>query len=293
MTRPLSAGLLLNFRDARRSIVCIESLLNEGMSPVLVWDNSADEGESAALIQARFADDKRVIVHVSAANLGFGTGVNRALALCKTLAGCQRVLLINNDAVLLPDALRKLGDALDAHATAKISFPMIEHAGKTLGPGFYHRLTGMQSWKPRPGSFSYPSGCCMLLELARIKLPLFDEDFFMYGEDCELGWRLHQHPGSIIHVPEKLVIHEGSASSSLGSAFYEARTVASHLLLARKLARNPADAFLLFSLRIPVLLLRATLRSFRFRSFVPWQALWPGARIASGKDPLRQTEGTR
>jgi len=110
----------------------------------------------------------------------------------------------------------------------------------------------------------------------------------MYGEEIELGWRLRARQGAMAYINGVLVEHEGSASSRPGSPFYEARVVAAHLILARKLAHNRFDACLLYAIRVPVLLTRALLRSLRFHSVAPWLALWQGLRIALGKDPLRQ-----
>ncbi len=277
------AGLLLNYRDAVRSISCIRSLLEQGIQHVVVWDNSADGGASAVAIAAAFVHDARVDLHVSVANLGFAAGVNRGLEHCRQRYPGAWVLLINNDARLLTGALAKLVDALDANSNARIAYPDIDHAGHVLGRVYCHRLTGLLSWRPRRNYFPYASGCCILVATDRIALPLLDEDFFMYGEDWELGWRLAQLPGAMAHVHETLVEHDGSASSGLGSAFYESHMVAAHLILARKLARNRMDACVLLASRACMLVARGMIRSIRFRSLVPCKALWHGVRIASGR----------
>lgn len=278
-----TVGLLLNYLDAERSIRCIQSLLDQDVSKVVVWDNSADGGISADAIRAAFDNDERLDIHISAANLGFSAGVNRALEHCLEFYSGTWVLLINNDARLLPSGLSKLVGALSGNQAAKLAFPNINHAGRVLGQAYCHRLTGLLSWRPRRGFFPYASGCCMLIATDRIGLPLFDEDFFMYGEDCELGWRLAQQSAVVEHVDETLVEHVGAASSGLGSPFYEASMVAAHLTLARKLARTPLDLSVLYVLRTIVLTTRALVRSIRFHSFTPCKALWHGARIASGK----------
>lgn len=273
-------GLLLSYRDAERSLRCIQSLLAEGVEGVVVWDNSADAGASAEQLRSIYASDKRVDVQVSETNLGFAAGANRGLQYCRHTFPDTWVLLINDDARVLPGAVIHLVSALEITTDAKIAFPNIDHAGRVLGPNYYHRLTGMMSWQPHQGSFAYASGCCQLIAMERITLPLFDEDFFMYGEDCELGWRLRLQPNAQLHIDETLVVHDGSASSGLGSLFYESHMVAAHLILARKLARNPWDSCLLRVVRTGMLLLRAGVRAVRFHSLIPIRALWAGARIA-------------
>lgn len=273
-------GLLLNYRDAARSMCCIESLLDQSVQHVVVWDNSADGGISAAAIRAAVADDRRIELLVSPSNLGFAAAVNRGLEHCAASYPGAWVLLINNDARLLHGALPKLLGALATHPPARLACSNIDHAGQVLGLSYCHRWTGLLSAQPRPGYFAYASGCCLLLATDRLASPLFDEDFFMYGEDCELGWRLSQQPGAIVHIDETLVEHDGSASSGLGTPFYETHMVAAHLILARKLARNRWDACLLHVLRASMLLARALVRTIRFRSLTPCKALWHGSRIA-------------
>jgi len=276
-------GLLLNYLDARRSIRCIQSLLDEDVSKVVVWDNSADGGVSVDTIRGAFDGDERLDICINAVNLGFSAGVNRALEYCAKLYPGTWVLLINNDARLLPGGLSKLVDALVVNPVAKLAFPNINHGGLILGRAYCHRLTGLLSWRPRRGSFPYASGCCLLVATDRIGLPLFDEDFFMYGEDCELGWRLTLQLAVVEHVDETLVEHEGATSSGLGSPFYETHMAAAHLILVRKLAKTPLDACGLYVLRAIMLTARALVRSIRFHSFTPCKALWHGTRIAFGK----------
>ena len=258
----------------------MRSLTANGVAGVVVWDNSADEGRSAAELVSAIAGDERIRVHVSPENLGFATGVNRALELCTQLYPDARVLLINNDARLLPGGLEALARALEVHPEARIAFPAINHLGVVGGLSYYHKLTGILSWRPHRGCFPYASGCCMLLATDRLKMPLFDEDFFMYGEDAELGWRLLGDPGAMLFVDQVLVEHDGSASSGLGSAFYEAHMVAAHLILVRKLSEKRAGRMVLYAFRAPVLLLRACVRAMRFHSWVPLIALWNGVQLA-------------
>ena len=279
-------GLLLNYLDASRSVACIQSLFDEGIEHVVVWDNSADGGISAQAIRAAYAEDQRVLIHVSDENLGFAAGVNRGLKQCAAQLSATDVLLINNDAVLLAGALQTYMDARSDHPGAAVISMDVEHAEQRQGPMYYQRWCGLQFKHPAWGAFAYPSGSCLWISLKNAPSPLLDEDFFMYGEDCELGWRLRHRPDAWIHVPRCLVTHEGSAASGLGSPFYEARMVAAHILLARKLATNSLERLLFYALRIPVLLARALVRSLRYGSLEPWRALSVGMKLANhpGRD---------
>jgi len=139
--------------------------------------------------------------------------------------------------------------------------------------------------RPWPGSFPYPSGSALLIAPERIELPLFDEDFFMYGEDVMLGWRLGA--ARMVHVPAVLVWHEGSASSRNGSVFYELHVAAGHWRLAHKLARNPVDSVLLFACRGISLSTRALIRATRSRSPTPIRGLIHGFQSTISKRYLK------
>lgn len=285
---PTIIGLTLNYRDAARTATCVHSLLGEGAAHVLVWDNSEDSGSSAQALQARLAGESRVTVEISAANLGFAAGVNRGLEwIARQFPGAW-VLLLNNDACLLPGAIAALSTALMQHPQAKLAYPDIDHGGTVKGTVYYQRWFGLLSTCPLPGSFAYPSGCALLLAPERFDQPVFDEDFFMYGEDWLLGWNLRAPSGAMIHVAQILVHHEGSASSGLGSPFYETRLVAAHLILARKLAQNLQTYAVHITGRLLMLALRALIRALRYRSTIPLRAVIDGYAIAHGSDRIRQ-----
>lgn len=276
---PQIIGLTLNYRDPERTRRCVESLLAEQIAQVLIWDNSGDDGMSAAALRRLLAGQPHVTIHECPNNLGFAAGVNHSLALIREPYPDAWVLLINNDARLLPGAVEHLRTALIQNPNAAIAYPRIDHNGHVLGTAYYQRHLGLLSFdKPLPGSFPYASGCVLLIAPERIKPPLFNEDFFMYGEDWLLSWRLGSR--GMAFVPQVLAHHEGSASSHLGSPFYETRLVAAHWILARKLARNRSDRLRYQTGRWLVLTARAGIRALRYRSLVPLQALVSGWREA-------------
>lgn len=269
-------AIILNFRDPTRTRRCVASALREGADGVVVWDNSDDGGGSAALL--RQAVDPRVELVVSERNLGFGAGVNAALEHMQTRWPGAAALLLNNDAELRHDALSHMRACMDEYT---VVVPGIDHAGRVIHMRYMHRWLGAQLDRPTAGAFEFPSGACLLLPPGLSQGPLFDDAFFMYGEDAELGWRLLRSPrwrarptGSV------LVDHEVAASSGPRTLFYETHVVASHWLLADRLAKGRIDRALLKACRCAYLLSRAAIRSMRLRSSLPWQGLWAGLRLA-------------
>ncbi len=285
---PSVVGLTLNFRDAARTHDCVQSLLADGVCHVLVWDNSEDGGASARVLRAALGAEKRVSIEISPVNLGFAAGVNHGIDWIVQQHPGAWVLLINNDAYLLPGAMAALRDALTNSTVAKLTYPDIDQGGRVTSTVYYQRWFGLLSKHPLPGSDAHASGCCLLLDPARTGSAVFDEDFFMYGEDAELGCRMSRLPGALLHVPGTWVRHDGSVSSHRGSPFYEGRMVAAHLILARKLARNPVAAIGMLLGRALMLPTRALVRAVRQRSTIPLRALAQGWRLAHGQDPLLQ-----
>ncbi|MEO8839729.1 MAG: glycosyltransferase family 2 protein [Herbaspirillum sp.] len=279
MTGSGIVGLTLHYRDATRTSACVRSLLSQGVAHVLVWDNSEDGGVSVAEIEL-VAGESRPQVATVGRNLGFAAGVNRGLEILAAEFPNSHVLLINNDAVVLPGALGVFQETLELYPDAEIVYPNIDHGGWVRGTVYYHRLTGLITDRRLTGSFPYASGCCLLINLAKSGTRLFDEDFFMYGEDIELGARLSQHSGAMVHVPKLLVRHEGSASSRMGSLFYETRVVAAQLIIARKLSHGRLDSLLVMVLHGVWLGVRGMVRSWRFRSLIPLRALCEGKKVA-------------
>lgn len=273
-------GLVLNYRDAIRTVRCVRSLLASGVNPVMVWDNSCDEGESGRSVAKAFKADSRVLLRSRNTNLGFAAGVNAGLAESCALAPRAWVLLINNDAVFPLDLLPKMIAALEADVQAIVAFPRVRQSGRLQTWLHYQRWLGLITRFPALGTFPYASGCCQLIATDRLSPPLYDESFFMYGEDVELSWRLSRAGLKIILVDGTPVEHEGSASSGPNTPFYETQLVTSHILLGFRLSGGPIEAALLLLLRVPTLLSRALVRSVRYGHVRPLVGYVTGLREA-------------
>ena len=270
----MTAAITIHFRKPELTARCIDSLLADGWAPALVWDNSADEWHSLQALAARYAGEPRVQLVGNPTNLGFGKGMNAALAELGRRGHAGPVLLVNNDAEVLTGMRTALLAALPRDgAVPALVAPRILQDGQVQEWLYYQRWLALVTRRPLPGSFAYLSGCCLLVRRADHAAPLFDEDFFMYGEDVELSWRWRRKGGALVLLEGTWLHHAGSASSGQASVAYERFLVRSHWLLARKLADDPLQAALMRLLRIPLLALRAALRSLRYRTWVPLRSL--------------------
>lgn len=280
---PPIVGLVLNYRDASRTSGCLQSLLDDGAVAVVVWDNSADQGRSVGELSSQWSGDARVLIIESPVNLGFAAGVNQGLTEIARYWPGAWAMLLNNDALLIPGALAELHVALLRQRAAVLAYPLIAHGERCQGKTYYQQQLGLISPCRLPGSVLHASGCAMLIACERASSALFDETFFMYGEDVMLGYRLGE--AGMVHVPKLLVRHEGSASSGVGSQFYESRMVAAHWLLAGKMADGRWALAVNLLGRMVMLGGRSLVRSLRFRSLMPFRALMDGWRLAQGNDP--------
>lgn len=269
MTKP-TAALVLNYRTAHSTHACLQSLAADRVRYALVVDNSEDGGVSAkelSVLQQSSPTGLELWLDEPQRNLGFAAGVNRGLRLLRERLGACDVILINSDAKVVPGLVQAF-----RHAAASAVVPPLVEAGERAADGkprrivrYCHRALGLFLRHPAPGAFRYLSGCCLFIPAEHAARDLLDEDFFFYGEDIELSWRLMRSGVPLLHSADAWVIHAGSLSSKPNSYFYEYNMARSHILLAKKLARNKIEWLLFLALRVPMLLSRGLVRMIRTR----------------------------
>lgn len=267
-------AIVLDYRNAKRTEACLRSLLGQGLYRVLVVDNSANQQASEklkAVIQRLKgnASDYALDLLQPNANLGFARGVNYALQQ-KLAADCDILLLMNNDALAAPDMVPLLAAAI-INKSADLVTPTVLNNADIPQPAFwYQRFFGLLTIHRLPFSFTYPSGCCFLFHRSLIESgKLFDEDFFMYGEDTLLGWQMTRKRKKMACVEKAIVYHTGQASSHKCTLFYEYHMTRAHILLAIKTWNNPLEIPFLVTTKAIGLAIRAVLRCLRYRRMTP------------------------
>lgn len=268
-------GLVLHFRTPQRTLECLQSLAREGVRRIVVVDNSEDDGRSLVAMRGgldALRHDGVVLGLLSPErNLGFAGGVDLGLSHIAH-DHPSHVLLINSDAVLAHGAIEHLVPLLATHVVA---VPWLSQAGAPPASAYacYDRIAGLITRCSWLSAVRHPSGCCLLIHRKLINGALFDRDFFFYGEDVAFGaFLINQHAG-VAECSGAVVRHSGSASAKNGSIFYEYHMNRAHWLLAHKLASGRLQGYLFTAARCVTLPLRASVRSIRFRSTVPWRAL--------------------
>lgn len=268
-------GLVLHFRTPDKTISCLRSQQFEGVQSAVIVDNSEDGGHSLGLMRRELdalrASGFDIDILSPGRNLGFAAGVNYGLAQLVTRQPTH-VLLINSDARLTPGALAHMRLALNS---APIVAPRIAQGNQPPSSPFayYDRLFGFITPTAKAMPIRYASGCCLLVRRDEVRSPLFDQDFFFYGEDVMLSFSCGRRSCLELECADAIVAHATSSSAKNGSMFYEYHMNRSHWLLAKKLARNPLELCIFVAARCLTLPLRAIVRSIRFRSLVACKGL--------------------
>jgi GT2 family glycosyltransferase len=212
----------------------------------LLVDN-ASRDESVAMVRRDFPT---VEIILASENLRWAGGNNLALQQVRSEPSQGRqILLLNNDTIVPKGTLATLTTALLAEprawaATPRICFAhdpgRIWYDGGKVGhfSGWISHVGLRQRATSRPlfrQFVEFGTGCALLLtEEAVHKVGDLDENFFLYGEDVDFCLRLRARGGTILHVPDAVILHQVSAAlgaSSPTKAYLRSR---SHVQLIRK-----------------------------------------------------------
>lgn len=206
---------------------------------VFVVDNNSVDG-SVAMVLERFPGVKCI---ANKENVGFSKANNQAMLVAKG----EYVLLLNPDTVVEEDTFRKVVEFMDAHPDAGgLGVKMVDGKGVFLPESkrglpspetSFYKIFGISRLFPRSARFNryhlghlsndevheieILSGAFMLMRKQALdKVGLLDEDFFMYGEDVDLSWRIILGGWKNYYYPGTRIIHYKGESTKKGSLNY-------------------------------------------------------------------------
>ena len=219
---------VLNWNGRDLTLDCLSSLekITYPNVKVYVIDNGSSDN-SVTAIRNQFSDYE--IIELPE-NYGFARGNNAGFELVKQKA--DYTIFLNNDTIVDPNFVEPLINAMESNSTVKQSTPKIFYAdnldyiwfggGKvSLWVGWI-RHVGIRQKDSKQFSFNrnvdYATGCCVCMRTVDFEsIGMFDESFFMYGEDVDLSLRFRKQGGQILFVPESKLWHK--VSSSIGTQF--------------------------------------------------------------------------
>ncbi len=197
---------------------------------VVVVDNSPTDDGTAAIVAgvpgARLLEARD--------NPGYGTAVNRGVALLAP--GIRWVVIANPDIRIAPGAVDELVDASTRLPRAGALGPLIrEDDGEVypsardlpslrtgVGHAAFVRVWPGNPWtrryrndrEVRERAAGWLSGAFLVVDRAVFEaIGGFDESYFMYFEDVDLGRRISESGHVNYYVPSAEVVHSGAAST--------------------------------------------------------------------------------
>jgi len=254
---------------------------------VVIVDNSGrrlvrarDAGESAAGVLTILENER---------NAGFGAAINQGLRVSRT----PFLATLNDDCVAHPEWLRALVAAIEPRPDAGMCASQVRLAGANRLDSAGMLLSADASSKQRghgelPGRYStpeevlFPSGAAALYRRAMLEeVGGFDEDFFLYCEDTDLGLRARWAGWKCLYAPDAIVEHRYSHSAGRASrlkAYYVERNRLFVLLKnfpARALVFAPFAALARYGWHAWYLLRgRGAAAQFRTEGHAGWLLVW-------------------
>lgn len=219
--------IIINYNSCKMTQECIESVINHTKNilyEIILIDNNSKDGS-----KEHFESDQRIRYIYSFENLGFGRANNLGMILAKG----EYVFLLNNDTLLLNNAVKQLYDyakscegvsafyggwLLDAEKKHIHSFSEIITMGSLLKGAlqtyihFFKKkespLLSEYSLSGNAVEVGYITGADMFFHRSIFeKHGGFDHHFFMYYEECDWQWRMKQYGIKSIVIKGPEIIH--------------------------------------------------------------------------------------
>jgi N-acetylglucosaminyl-diphospho-decaprenol L-rhamnosyltransferase len=211
---------------------------------VVMADNGSTDGTPEAAVE-RF---QNIRLLRTGANLGYGGAVNCAVASLTDSECADFLIIANPDVVWGPGSIDALLEAAQRWPRAAAFGPLIRDPDGSVYPSARHLPSlirgGMHAvvgpiWKRNPWTAAYRqdrlepserpvgwlSGSCLLVRRSAFdSVGGFDERYFMYMEDVDLGDRFGKAGWQNVYVPAAEVLHDKGHSTGKDPA----RNLAAH-----------------------------------------------------------------
>lgn len=225
---PLISVVIPNWNGKHFLAECIDSLNEQTFRDfeIILVDNGSTDG-SAEFAEERYGNFIRIIRNKK--NLGFTGGNNVGIEAARG----EYIVLLNNDTWAEPTWLEELakatylGHPIGMWASKVYSYfrrNQIEAVGELIYWDGLSRSRGQYElekgqYGEMEGIF-FPPGCGgMYRKVVFEEIGLFDEDFFAYGDDAEIGIRARLAGWKCVFVPKAIVYHKSSGSTGQYSPF--------------------------------------------------------------------------
>ena len=226
--------VIVNYNVSHYLLQCVDSLshaLRGTDSEVIVVDNHSRDNSVTLLRQ--YHPEVRIVENLH--NLGFAKANNIAIRQSRG----EYVLLLNPDTIVSESVVKGVISFLDSHPEAGSAGVRMLNADGTVAPESrrgvptpmtaFYKLSGLCGMFPNssrfgryylghlpwdsPQQIEVVSGAfCMLRTSVLKKVGLLDEDYFMYGEDIDLSYRILKSGATNWYVPETILHYKGEST---------------------------------------------------------------------------------
>lgn len=206
---------------------CLDSLYKDGLKctfDVIVVDNGSVDG-SQEMLRDKFPQVKII---QNDRNVGLGRASNQGIE--ATLG--KYILLLNNDTIVNGPSFDALVKYLDDHSDAGAVGGKIFNPDGSIQSCYnnFSTLTeefliatrlGELLWDGYPANVKdnqvravgwISSACLMLRREALNQIGLLDEEYFIYGDEADLQYRLKKAGWKVYYLPDSTIIHYGGRS---------------------------------------------------------------------------------
>ncbi len=244
--------IIVHFGEEEYLKNCIKSILKNSFYPdmeIIVINNTSFVLNSKFLEEYEIKEEIKIINTFE--NLGYAGSINKGIQ----FASGEVIAILNNDIEVGKNWLKPLINELKSEKIAgcqgkilslkeKNKFDYAGAAGGFIDIFGYPFCRGRvfktieidKNQYENKISVFWISGACMVIKKSALeKVGLFDENFFMYGEEIDWCWRANILGYKFVFIPESIIYHIGSASTkkwpSYKKVYYLHRN---HLMLLLK-----------------------------------------------------------
>lgn len=216
----------------RRALDSLESARLALSWEAIVVDNAPDHGDCRSVAAGR----PRVTYVPNARNVGFGRACNQGMRLARG----RRFLLLNPDMEVHPGQVEKLHAYLESEPDVGIAAPRLHYAdgrlqetcrtfytlkifllrrtflGRIFRDSKAIRAHLMLDWDHETTrDVDWCIGACLLVRREAVEdVGMMDERFFMYFEDVDWCYRMHQRGWRVVYHPEARMTHHYQRASA-------------------------------------------------------------------------------
>lgn len=228
MKYPAISIQILNYNGKKFIKECFDSLLLQNYKnfEIVLGDNASSDG-SVDFIKKNYKKEikmKKIRIIKFHKNYGVSGGYNRSYE----STNADYVLLLNNDTKIpknnFLEHMFRYSIAKNAEFVSANAYPMNisklnERSLRNAKNTTLNLLGNPMDDIIKEDYSPVTSACCLLINKAKIKGPLFPEEYFCYGEDIFLGWKSFLEGKKITSDKWAAYLHYGAGTSKRGSYF--------------------------------------------------------------------------